>query len=75
MVLETEIAEIEKQLTELDQKIDTCTSEMELNQIGNEIRGLEDQLEPLKRAAELHARLEASVAVIKKRVEQKRPRM
>jgi hypothetical protein len=68
MVLEAKMAKIEARLAELDRKIDACSSELELNQIGDDIRRFEEQLAPLKRAAELDARLEESLIDVKKRV-------
>ena len=67
MALEAEIAEVQRKLDELNARIDGCTTETELNQVGAEIRRVEEQLAPLREAARLHAELEKALAHVKAR--------
>lgn len=75
MALELEIANIEERLGHLDAMIDSCCSNIELNQIGAEISSLECQLAPMKEAAERYEALQRIIEQSKTRVDNRRSRI
>ena len=68
MALEQEIGELQAELNALNARVDQCSTEVELNQLGAEIRRVEERLAPLREAARQHAELEAALSKVKAKV-------